>query len=135
MKKIALTIAAVASLGLTACGGNDAATDANTTAVDLNATDEAVTDVNAATDAAVDNALDGALWSALKDMSFTGKIGKTQVISTLGRLPARRIVATGLAQDASKPDDIRRAYGAAATAAKAAGAKSAASPTGLSSVL
>ena len=64
MKKIALTIAAVASLGLTACGGNDAATDANTPAVDLNATDEAVTDVNAATDAAVDNALDNAAAAA-----------------------------------------------------------------------
>jgi len=78
--------------------------------------------------AEIDAALDGALRDALSDMSFKGNIGTTQVISTLGRLPAKRIVATGLPGDASKPDEIRRAYGAAASAARSAGAKSAACP-------
>ena len=55
MKKIALTVAVLASLGLTAC---NKAEEANTEATDLNATtDEAVNDVNAATEAA-DTALD-----------------------------------------------------------------------------
>lgn len=57
MKKIALTIAAVASLGLAACGGEPAET--NEALTDMNATDEAVMDVNAAT-AEADNALDNA---------------------------------------------------------------------------
>lgn len=62
MKKIALTVAVLASLGLAACN-NNAAEEANTEATDLNATtDEAVTDINAATDATAvaDNALDNA---------------------------------------------------------------------------
>lgn len=66
MKKIALTIAAVATLGLAAC--NDAATtetnEANIVATDLEATgEEAIADVDAAAadamnaaDAALDNA-------------------------------------------------------------------------------
>jgi hypothetical protein len=64
VKKFALTLAAVASLGLAACGDNSTA-DANNTAetTDLETTNEAVTDVNAAaTDAmnAADAALDNA---------------------------------------------------------------------------
>ena len=48
MKKIALTIAAVATLGLAACNGasDEVANDTNT----------AVTDMDATTDAALDNA-------------------------------------------------------------------------------
>jgi leucyl aminopeptidase len=76
----------------------------------------------------VDAALDGALRTALTDLGFTGKVGNTKVIPTLGRLPAKRIVATGLSPDTTTTDDVRRAYGAAATAAKAAGAKNAACP-------
>ena len=60
MKKIALTVAVLASLGLTAC---NKAEEANTEATDLNATsEEAVNDVNASTDATAfaDNALDNA---------------------------------------------------------------------------
>ena len=68
MKKIALTIAAVATLGLAAC--NNTADDA--TVNDANAvtemdatTDAALTDVNgAATDAAAMNAADAALDNA-----------------------------------------------------------------------
>jgi hypothetical protein len=54
MKKIALlTFAAVATLGLAACEDTP---EANNTVTDLNVTDEAVIDVNAAD--AADNALD-----------------------------------------------------------------------------
>jgi hypothetical protein len=60
MKKIALTVAVLASLGLAACGGGgDEAAETNA-ATDLNmTTEEALGDLNAATDAA-DNALDNA---------------------------------------------------------------------------
>lgn len=58
MKKIALTLAAVASLGLAACdnGATDTANEANgVTEMDAT-TNEAIVDVNAAAaDAAVDN--------------------------------------------------------------------------------
>ena len=57
MKKIALTFAAVAALGVAACGEK---APENVTDTDINVTtEEAVTDVNAATEAA-DNALDNA---------------------------------------------------------------------------
>jgi leucyl aminopeptidase len=78
--------------------------------------------------AAVDAALDGALRAALRDAGFSGKVGKTHVLATLGRLPAKRIVATGLPETSAGADEIRRAYGVAATAAKSAGARNAASP-------
>ncbi len=73
--------------------------------------------------AAIDAALDGALRSALKDQGFRGSVGKTAVLPTLGRLPARRIVASGLDPDSANAYDLRRAWGAAASAARAAGAK------------
>jgi leucyl aminopeptidase len=73
--------------------------------------------------AEVDSALDGALREALRDAGFSGAAGKTQVIATLGRLPAKRIVVTGLPAEAASADEIRRAYGVAATAAKNAGAR------------
>jgi leucyl aminopeptidase len=76
----------------------------------------------------VDQALGGALRTTLSDASFTGSIGKTHVIATLGHLTARRIVVTGLPEDTSRAEDIRRAYGAAATAARNAGATNVASP-------
>jgi hypothetical protein len=59
MKKIALTVAVLASLGLAACGGGaDEAADANA-ATDLNmTTEEALGDLNASMEA--DNALDNA---------------------------------------------------------------------------
>jgi hypothetical protein len=66
MKKIALTIAAVASLGLAACNGADTTADANNTAetTDLGDTgNEAVADVNAAAGDAM-NAADAALDNA-----------------------------------------------------------------------
>ncbi|HUG13611.1 MAG TPA: leucyl aminopeptidase [Thermomicrobiales bacterium] len=78
--------------------------------------------------AEVDAALGGALRQAHDDAPFNGEVGKTLVVHTLGRLPARRVVLTGLAADASRTDDVRRAYGAAATAAKGSGARNAVSP-------
>jgi leucyl aminopeptidase len=78
--------------------------------------------------AEVDRALDGALREALKDAGFSGKVGKTHVVATLGRLPAKRIVATGLPESGTSAEDLRRAYGAAALAARRAGARNAACP-------
>ena len=66
MKNIALTIAAVATLGLAACNNTDdaAVNETNAAATDLEATtDEAVNDVSAAGADAV-NATDAALDSA-----------------------------------------------------------------------
>jgi leucyl aminopeptidase len=79
--------------------------------------------------AAIDQALGGALRQTLTDAGFSGKVGATQVIPTLGRLNAKRIVVTGLPESGASADDIRRAYGAAATAAKNAGATNAACPS------
>ena len=66
MKKIALTIAAVASLGLAACSGNQGGTENNTSEANTaETTNEATADTNAASaDAnavtAAENALDQA---------------------------------------------------------------------------
>ena len=60
MKKIALTVAVLASIGLAACKPSTESADTNT-ATDINATtEEGVTDVNAAATEAADNALDDA---------------------------------------------------------------------------
>ncbi|HKT14443.1 MAG TPA: hypothetical protein VJR87_03465 [Allosphingosinicella sp.] len=60
MKKIALTVAVLASIGLAACKPSTESADTNT-ATDINATTEqGVTDVNAAATEAADNALDNA---------------------------------------------------------------------------
>lgn len=64
--------------------------------------------------AAIDAALDGALRSALQDQGFRGSVGKTAVLPTLGRLPAKRIVATGLDSESASAHDLRRAWGVAA---------------------
>jgi len=76
----------------------------------------------------VDSALDGALRQALNDASFDGKVGSTLAIPTLGRLPAKRIVVTGLPATGAGTVDTRRAYGAAVAAAAKAGAKNVAAP-------
>jgi leucyl aminopeptidase len=70
-----------------------------------------------------DRALDGELGRLAADARFTGKRGTTHIIPTLGRLPARRIVLAGVG-DAGKitSEAIRRAWGAAATAARDRGA-------------
>ena len=76
----------------------------------------------------VDAAMDGALKQALSDAAFEGAIGKTHVVQTLGRLPAKRIIVTGLPQSGASAEDVRRAYGAALAAAQRAGAPGAATP-------
>jgi len=81
----------------------------------------------------VDARLDGALSAALRDADFSGKVGKTMVIPTLGLLPVRRVVVTGIGDGASTANDLRRAWAIAARAARDAGARSvvsAAPPTG-----
>jgi leucyl aminopeptidase len=78
--------------------------------------------------AEVDAALDGALMGALADAGFKGKAGSAQVVPTLGRLAAKRVVVAGLAESGTSAEDIRRAYGAAAAAAKKAGAREIALP-------
>lgn len=77
--------------------------------------------------AALDAALDGGLKAVLGDNGFNGKVGSTSVIPTLGKIPAKRIVVTGLPVSGSTAEDVRRAYGSAARAAKSAGATSVAS--------
>ena len=73
--------------------------------------------------AAVDAALDGALKQAVADADFQAKVGKTHLVATLGRLPAKRIIVSGLAADGASAEDVRRAYGAAVGAARRAGAQ------------
>ena len=73
--------------------------------------------------AQLDADLEGELARLAADARFSGKHGSTLVVPTLGRLPARRIVLAGV----GTPDDldaeaVRRAWGAAAIAARDAGA-------------
>lgn len=69
-------------------------------------------------------ALDGVLRELATDARFAGKPGTTLVVPTLGRMNARRVVLTGIGS-AETPDTeiLRKAWGAAATAARDAGAK------------
>ncbi|MDI3339388.1 MAG: leucyl aminopeptidase [Sphaerobacter sp.] len=73
--------------------------------------------------AAADARLDGALAAALTDAAFSGEVGTTLVIPTLGRLPARRLVVVGVGAGAPTPDGLRRAWAAGARAARDAGAR------------
>lgn len=60
----------------------------------------------------------------LQDASFTGKVGSTYLISTLGSSPARRLVLAGVGDPESLSGEaIRKAWGAAITRARDAGAK------------
>lgn len=77
----------------------------------------------------VNRRLDGALEQALTAADFSSEVGKTVVLSTLGRLPAKWLVATGTGVDDTRSvDDIRRAWGVAARAARDDGATAIASP-------
>jgi leucyl aminopeptidase len=82
---------------------------------------------------ALDAALGGNLRNWLAEARFTGKLAGTAVVQTLGGLPAKRLVAVGLPNQGLTAEDIRRAYGAAAMAARSAGAVSVAvvPPSGL----
>ncbi|MCC6780256.1 MAG: hypothetical protein IT537_27075, partial [Hyphomicrobiales bacterium] len=71
----------------------------------------------------VNTALRGSFSEALRDAKLGNTVGSVQVVPTLRRMLAKRIVATRLPQDAWHAEDIRRAYGAATSAAKSAGAR------------
>lgn len=72
----------------------------------------------------VDARLSGALTAALSDAAFSGTVGKSMVVPTLGRLPVRRVVLTGVGGDSPTADEVRRAWAVGARAARDAGARS-----------
>ena len=73
--------------------------------------------------AKADEALGGELARLAADARFTAKTGSALLVQTLGRLPARRVVLAGVgAVDTLSAEAIRRAWGAATTAARDAGA-------------
>ncbi|MER3486582.1 MAG: hypothetical protein C4345_12070, partial [Chloroflexota bacterium] len=73
--------------------------------------------------ARADEALGGELRTLAKDARFRGNPGSTFVIPMLGRLPVRRLVLAGVGSAATITSEIaRRAWGAATTAARDAGA-------------
>jgi leucyl aminopeptidase len=80
-------------------------------------------------DAAVlDERLHGAFKKALDDNDFGGKVGSALVIPTLGQIAAKRLVVTGLGEtNGRRPQDVTRAWGRAARAARDAGARTVAS--------
>jgi leucyl aminopeptidase len=73
--------------------------------------------------AAIDTALDGQLSQFIADTGFIAKRGATLSYATAGRLPIRRVILAGLGSDPASPEALRRAYGAAVTVARDAGAK------------
>jgi len=78
--------------------------------------------------AALDDRLHGALKQALDDNDFNGKVGSALVIPTLGQIPARRLVITGIGEaKGRRAQDLTRAWGRAARAARDAGAHTVAS--------
>jgi leucyl aminopeptidase len=78
--------------------------------------------------AALDDRLHGALKQALDDNDFNGKVGSALVIPTLGQIPARRLVITGIGDaQGRRAQDVTRAWGRAARATRDAGAHTVAS--------
>ncbi|HVX30120.1 MAG TPA: leucyl aminopeptidase [Nitrolancea sp.] len=78
--------------------------------------------------ATLDDRLNGALKQALDDSDFNGKVGSALVLPTLGQLPAKRLVVTGLGEASDRQArDLTHAWGRAARAARDAGARSVAS--------
>ncbi len=72
----------------------------------------------------LDASFDGELGRLAADARFTGQAAKVLALPTLGRLTARRLVLVGLGSAAeATPASISRAWGAAALAARDAGAK------------
>src|SRR5215211_6561460 len=70
-----------------------------------------------------DRTLDGELARLAANARFTGKRGSTLLIPTLGRMAARRVVLAGVGgADKLSTETIRRAWGAAITAARDRGA-------------
>src|SRR6478609_2666679 len=76
--------------------------------------------------AAVDTALGGALRQAIADERFTGKVGQSVSLHTLGRLPAKRVALLGRPNGPLTARDLVALGGRVSRAARAAGAKTAA---------
>ncbi|HEX5500446.1 MAG TPA: M17 family peptidase N-terminal domain-containing protein, partial [Thermomicrobiales bacterium] len=73
----------------------------------------------------LDRRLSGHLAALVADAGFTGKAGSTLTVPTLGQLPAARLIFVGIgAADGATAAALTRSYGAAALAAREAGAKS-----------
>jgi len=71
-----------------------------------------------------DKALGGELAKIATDARFSGKRGTTLVVSTLGKISPRRIVLAGVGSaDSVNAESIRRAWGAATSAARETGAR------------
>jgi leucyl aminopeptidase len=76
------------------------------------------------TAAAIDARLSGELFRLAAEARFTGGAGSTFTVPTLGQLPARRIVLTGvLSPESVSQDLLTRGAGAAVRAARDIGAK------------
>ncbi len=62
--------------------------------------------------------------SLAEDSRFVGKRGTTLIIPSLGRIAAKRLILAGVGESGElSAESIRRAWGAATTAARSAGAK------------
>ncbi len=73
---------------------------------------------------AVDKALDGAITEMIKKEEIIGKLGETAVFPTFGKLKASKVMVVGLGKsDKFGIEEIRKASGSAAMAAKRAKAK------------
>jgi leucyl aminopeptidase len=73
--------------------------------------------------AIADQALCAELERYAEQTGYSAKTGSTLSMATVGRMPARRIILAGLGSGPVTRESIRRAFGAAATAARDAGAK------------
>ena len=73
--------------------------------------------------AAIDATLSGELARNGADTGFTARPGATLSLSTLGTIPARRVILAGLGSAPVTVESARRAYGSAARVARDAGAK------------
>lgn len=75
---------------------------------------------------AVDKALNGVITEMIKNREITGKLGETVVFPTFGRIKSKKVMVVGLGpSDKFGIDEIRKASGSAATAAKRSKAKTA----------
>ena len=71
---------------------------------------------------AVDDALGGGVSAIRESGEFTGKLNKTKLIHTLGRLPADRLLLVGLGRrDEMTPERVRQAAGTAVKVVRTAG--------------
>lgn len=101
-------------------GGIDLAADALIVPVAARKAGEALTGVSAA----IDTALDGELQKLADESEYKGNRGGTLIVPTMGKIAARRVVLAGLGDEKKLDEEAtRRAYGAAVTAARDAGAR------------